>query len=181
MRAAGGFATLWAMVNRLPVPAARDWEGPPPDPLDAPELYDGVLWRRPLAHLVDAMLIAVVFLVAFMLLNIVTALSFGLFAPIEVMLLALLPAIYAAATIDWWGGTPGMRLMGLSVRDWNGRPAKLAQGFLMAILYYASVALTTWLILIVALFNDRRRTLHDYLAGTVVVRAARAPRVAARA
>jgi uncharacterized RDD family membrane protein YckC len=32
---------------------------------------------------------------------------------------------------------------------------------------------TTWLILVVALFSDRRRTVHDMLAGTVVVRSGR--------
>ncbi len=31
-------------------------------------------------------------------------------------------------------------------------------------------SLTAWLILLVALFTDRRRTLHDILAGTVMVR-----------
>lgn len=160
------------MANRLPVAVARDWQGPAPDPLDAPDLYDGVLWRRPLAHLVDAFIIGLVLLAGALLLSVITALSFGVLAPIQVMLMALLPSIYAAVTIDWWAATPGMRLTGLTVRDWNGRPARLAQGFLMAILYYASVALTSWLILLVALFNDRRRTLHDFLAGTVVVRAA---------
>jgi uncharacterized RDD family membrane protein YckC len=42
---------------------------------------------------------------------------------------------------------------------------------------------STWLILLVAFFNARRRCLHDFLAGTVVVRASRlnAGRVSAAA
>ena len=33
--------------------------------------------------------------------------------------------------------------------------------------------MTSGLVLLVALFNDRRRTLHDILAGTVMVRTSR--------
>lgn len=172
---------LSIMANRLPVTAARDWQGTPPDPLDTPELYDGVLWRRPLAHFLDLLLLGIVAFVGWMLLSVVSALSFGLFAPLQVMVMALLPAIYAAVTMDWFGGTPGMRVMGLLVCDWNGRRIRLAQGFLMAILFYATVAMTSWLILIIALFNDRRRTLHDFVAGTVVVRTAHAGKLATTA
>jgi uncharacterized RDD family membrane protein YckC len=162
------------MAARLPVPTARDWtDSAPPDPLDAPELYDGVLWRRPLAHLLDLFLLSVVLLAGLFLSSVITALSLGVLGPLQVAFMALLPSIYAGATIEWLGGTPGMRAVGLTVRDWKGRQARLAQGFLMALLFYASVAVTTWLILVVALFSDRRRTVHDMLAGTVVVRSGR--------
>lgn len=40
----------------------------------------------------------------------------------------------------------------------------------MAALFYATLAITCSLILLVVLFNDRRRTIHDYLSGVVVVR-----------
>ena len=35
----------------------------------------------------------------------------------------------------------------------------------------ATIVPTAWLVLLVALFNSQRRTLHDWLVGTVVVRA----------
>lgn len=58
----------------------------------------------------------------------------------------------------------------LEVRTWTGDVPDIAQGFLMAALFYATLAFTCLLILLVVLFNDRRRTVHDYLSGVVVVR-----------
>jgi uncharacterized RDD family membrane protein YckC len=39
-----------------------------------------------------------------------------------------------------------------------------------SLLFYATIAVTGLLILMVALLNTRRRTVHDFFAGTVVVR-----------
>jgi uncharacterized RDD family membrane protein YckC len=176
-------ARAMAQPNRLPArpnpaPAARSWQGAAPDPLSAPELYDGVLWRRPLGYLIDLFLLGFVYLAIGFLTAILSALTFGALAPLQAAVMALLPSIYAATTIGWFGGTPGMRVTGLVVRASTGRPCGIAQGFLMAILFYASVPATSGLILLVPLFSDRRRTAHDMLAGTVVVRAAHAPQPA---
>jgi uncharacterized RDD family membrane protein YckC len=51
----------------------------------------------------------------------------------------------------------------------------------MAVVFYASFGLTSGLIMLVPLFSDRRRTAHDMLAATVVVRAAYAPATGRRA
>jgi uncharacterized RDD family membrane protein YckC len=40
----------------------------------------------------------------------------------------------------------------------------------VVLLFYVSVSLTAWLVLIVVLLNDRSRALHDILANTMVVR-----------
>jgi uncharacterized RDD family membrane protein YckC len=165
--------TLPARPN--PVPAVRDWDGDAPDPLSAPDLYDGVLWRRALAFFIDLFVLGFVYLAIGFLAMLATALTFGALAPLQAAVMALLPSIYAAATIHWFGATPGMRALGLAVRDWRGRPCGLAQGFLMAVVFYASFGLTSGLIMLVPLFSDRRRTAHDMLAATVVVRAAHAP------
>ena len=164
-------------VRPNPVPAVRDWDGDAPDRMRAPELYDGVLWRRTLAFFLDLFVLGFVYLAIGFLAMLATALTFGALAPLQAAVMALLPSIYAAATIHWFGATPGMRALGLTVRDWRGRPCGLAQGFLMAVLFYASFGLTSGLILLVPLFSDRRRTVHDMLAATVVVRAAHAPAV----
>jgi uncharacterized RDD family membrane protein YckC len=165
--------TLPARPN--PVPAVRDWDGDAPDPMSAPELYDGVLWRRTVAFFIDLFLLGFVYLAIGFLAMVATAITFGALAPVQAAVMALLPSIYAAMTIHWFGATPGMRAMALSVRDWRGRSCGLAQGFLMAVVFYASFGLTSGLIMLVPLFSDRRRTLHDMLAATVVVRAAHAP------
>ena len=75
--------------------------------------------------------------------------------------------------------TPGQRLFDLEVRSWTGGRLEYSQAFLNTVLFYTSVLLTAWLILAVTLFNDRRRALHDFLAGTLVVRRARLARQAA--
>ncbi len=51
-----------------------------------------------------------------------------------------------------------------------GRPGFL-QALAHAALFYLTVGATGSLVLLVALFNRRKRTLHDLLAGTLMVRA----------
>ena len=41
----------------------------------------------------------------------------------------------------------------------------------MTAVFYVTVPLTSGLILLVALFTEKNRTLHDLLSGTIVVRA----------
>ncbi|WP_161958870.1 RDD family protein [Ferruginivarius sediminum] len=165
------------MASRLPSTSASAsaWQNAPPDPLDAPELYEGLLWRRVAAHLVDACLIVLLGVLAWFVLVFLVAISFGALGPLLIPLIPLFPSLYAAATIggSQASATPGMRLFGLTVLDWTGRRVGYAQGFLMAIFFYVTTALTSALVLIVALFTQRHRTLHDIMAGTVVVRRTR--------
>ena len=152
-------------------PVLRTWTGTPPDPLAHPDLYDGLLWRRVFAYLFDAIVIGLLLLAGWGGLLLLGILSFGLLLPLVPLLVALIPIAYHALQI---GGrhhaTLGMRLFDLEVRSCTGGQPDVWQGFLMAALFYATLALTGSLILLAALFNDRRRTLHDYLAGVVVVR-----------
>ena len=71
------------------------------------------------------------------------------------------------------GGTLNVAVMGVNrigkVRTLNGERPALLQAFAMSALFYVSIAFTTLLILLVALFNDRRRCVHDILSGTFVV------------
>ena len=57
------------------------------------------------------------------------------------------------------------------VRSWTGQPPDYVQAIILTLLFYLS--LTLWPVLIFALFNERRRMLHDYLAGTLTVRRSR--------
>jgi uncharacterized RDD family membrane protein YckC len=159
-------------MPQLPVPLT--WTGVPPDPLDRPELYDGLIWRRLLAYLFDCIVMGLLILAGWSGLVLLGIMSFGLLLPLVPVLVALIPAAYHAVQI---GGrrhaTLGMRLFGLEVKTWAGGEPDVWQGFLMAALFYATLAATCLLILLVALFNDRRRTVHDYLSGVVVVRYSR--------
>ena len=156
----------------LPSTELRDasWGDMPPDPLDDPDLYDGVMWRRAGAYVVDLMAILVLMFVAWFILGLMTVLSFGLLMPIKVITLALLPTAYHTFFIGSSAATPGMRFFDVELRTWTGGKPDYIQAFLQTVLFYTTVSLTSFLVLIVALFNDRRRTLHDLMAGTVGVR-----------
>lgn len=66
--------------------------------------------------------------------------------------------------------TPGQAFMGLTVRrNDDFGPPTVAQSVIFIVLYYATMA-TSGLLLLVALFTPRHRTLHDWLSGLVVVR-----------
>jgi uncharacterized RDD family membrane protein YckC len=57
----------------------------------------------------------------------------------------------------------------LEIRTWYGAPAYFLLGAVHAVVYWVSVSVLTPLVLLVGLFNGRRRLLHDMLVGTVVV------------
>ncbi len=146
------------------------WRDAAPDPRARPGYYTGVARKRVLAYLVDVMVIAVLIGLLWVLFMALTALSLGLLAPVLWPIFTVVPLAYHVLLI---GGersaTYGMRLFKIEVRAWDGRRPGYSQAALMTIVFYLSVALTSWLILLVALFDKRRRTLHDHLCGTIVI------------
>jgi uncharacterized RDD family membrane protein YckC len=147
------------------------WTGAAPDPHAYPALFDGLLWRRPLAYLIDA---AIIGLLCGAWLWMVL-LSFGLLWALTSLAFLLIPILYHAWLVGGrHGATLGMRLCGIGVRSWDGEPPDFWQALLMAVLFYVTVVCTSLLILLVVLINDHRRTVHDYLSGVVVVRRIRA-------
>lgn len=148
----------------------RPWQGEPPAPSSAPWLYGGLVPRRIFAYLVDLLVIAVLGLCLGFTLSIIGILSFGLLTPLAVVVMALWPLAYHSVFIALRGATPGMALFGLQLRDWRGGPVEPLQALLLVVLFYATVSLTAWLVLVVVLLNERNRALHDILAGTVMVR-----------
>ena len=142
----------------------------PFDPAANPEFFLGVTLKRVVAYLIDFAIIGILGLIAIAAFWILGVLSFGLLSPLFAFLLPLIPLAYHTAFI---GGpesaTPGMRLFGIEVHRIEGdRPGYLQAGLQTAV-FYVSVGLTSWLILLVALFNGRGRTLHDYLCGTLTI------------
>lgn len=146
------------------------------DPWLHPELFAGVTMRRVLAYGVDVVVVAVLAVMVWIVGSLLTVLSLGLLLPVKVLALALLPLAYHVVLLSSSASaTLGMRLFGLRLVSlspdaaaWGGRPTPF-QAMIQVVAFYGSMALTGALILIVALFNARRRTLHDWLAGTVVV------------
>ena len=146
------------------------WAGPPPTRSTAPQLYDGLVPRRCIAYFLDVLAIAAIGLCISFVLMIMGILTFGLMTPLAAIILAAWPLAYHSLFLAMRGATPGMRLLGLQCRTWDGLPITGLQAVVVTVLFYATVGLTAWLILLVALFNERGRTLHDVLANTLIVR-----------
>ncbi len=143
-----------------------------------PARLRGVLWRRVTAYLVDAVIIAVLYGLAFVLLSPLWLISLGALSAPLLAALSLVPLAYHTLLI---GGTRsatfGQRLFGLEVRSIDGGSPSYFQALVQTALFYVTVGLTTCLILLVACFNRRRRTLHDMLAGTLTLRRAAGPEI----
>ncbi len=146
------------------------------DPWGHPRYYMGITARRIYAYLLDLVVVALLTGMAFVAAVILGALSFGLLWPALLVLLSLVPIGYHTLTIAGRrSATLGMRAAGIKVMsvaagaEQNGGRPTLFQAMIQTVGFYGSIAATCTLILVVALFNPRRRAVHDFLAGTVVV------------
>lgn len=143
-----------------------------PDPAAFPELYEGVLWRRVAAYVVDLVCIGALAIVVWCVFAVLWLLSFGLLGPVLWFLFGLLPLAYHTLLLSGRrSATFGMRWFDLELRSVSGERPSFLQALMQTALFYITVAMTGSLILLFALFNRRHRTLHDVLAGTVMVRA----------
>lgn len=140
------------------------------DPYAQPELFEDVRRRRVGAFIIDVILVTLMTLVAWVILAV--AGLFTLFLTWFLLGVAF-PVIALAYSAVTFGGpasaTVGMRMMQLEMRTWYGSPMYALLGAFHTLVYYFSVSILTPFILLVALFNARKRCLHDYLCGTVVI------------
>jgi uncharacterized RDD family membrane protein YckC len=142
-----------------------------PDPAAFPEIYQGVLWRRVMAYLVDLLCIGMIAVVVWLVFAVLWLISFGLLGPVLWFLSGLIPLAYHTLLLSGRrSATFGMRIFDLELRSVSGERPTSLQALVQTGLFYITVGMTCSLILLVALFNRRRRTLHDMLAGTVMMR-----------
>src|SRR5580700_8116950 len=114
-----------------------------PDPAVLPEAYEGVLW----------------------------VLSFGLLGPVLWFLFGLIPLAYHTLLLSGpRSATVGMRLFDVELRSVTGDRPGFLQALIQTALFYITVGATCSLILLLVLFNRRKRPLHYMLAGSVRVR-----------
>lgn len=156
------------------------WSGSPSDvrphafdPWEQPDLFRGVLTRRFFAFLIDLMVLSVPV--------VLVSLFIAVFGLVTLGFGWVLFAFVAPASVIWaivyygmtLGGprsaTVGMRVMDLEMRTWYGEPSYFLLGATHAVVYWISVSMLTPLVLLVGLFNGRRRLLHDIILGTVVI------------
>jgi uncharacterized RDD family membrane protein YckC len=143
------------------------------DPIQNPEVFEGVRTRRILAFIVDVFVIAVplIFVGIFIFVFGLVTLGLGWF------LFALMGPLAVIWALFYYGltlgsaasATIGMRMVDLEMRTWYGGPAYFLLGAVHAVAYWLTVSFLTPFVLLVGLFNSRKRLLHDMLVGTIVV------------
>jgi uncharacterized RDD family membrane protein YckC len=143
------------------------------DPAASPELFEGVLARRVVAFVIDLIVIAIPLIAACMFIFVFGLITFGLgwalfwlLSPASV----IWALVYYGLTLGGAASaTIGMRAMEIEMRTWYGAPAYFVLGAVHAVVYWISVSILTPFILLVGFFNPRRRLLHDFLVGTVLI------------
>jgi uncharacterized RDD family membrane protein YckC len=142
--------------------------------LDDVRAYEGVRTRRVLAVVIDYLIVGLLLIPFGILVFFLGLLTLGLGWSLFGVLAPLVAAVYVWNTL---GGpnqaTVGMRAMGIRLDRLDGRPIDGLTAVVHTVLFWAGNVLLTPLILLVSLFAERKRTLHDLLLGTVVTRADR--------
>ena len=142
--------------------------------LDDVSVYDGVRTRRIFAFLLDYLIVGLLLIPFAILVFFLGLLTFGLGWSLFAVLGPAVALVYVWNTL---GGpsqaTVGMRTMGIRLDRLDGRPVDGLLAVVHSVLFWAGNVVLTPLILLVSLFADRKRTLHDLLLGTVVTRSDR--------
>jgi uncharacterized RDD family membrane protein YckC len=150
------------------------------DPWTQPELFRGVLTRRMFAFLIDLVVLSIPVILGYLFIGVFGLITLGLgwalfwlAWPASVIWAVI---YYGASLGGPHSATIGMRMMDLQLRTWYGAPSYFVLGAMHAIVFWVSVSFLTPLVLLVGLFNGRRRLLHDIVLGTVVINSSvRAP------
>ncbi|MEO1066202.1 MAG: RDD family protein [Pseudomonadota bacterium] len=130
-------------------------------------LFEGVLSRRVFAYIMDLIIVMVLTFVASFVL-IITTFGFGLL--LISMVFPVVAALYVAFTV---GGprssTLGMRSLGLEVRMVDGRRPYALIAIFHALVFYFTISILTPAVLVIGLFSARKRLLHDFASGAIVI------------
>ncbi|MFC5067963.1 RDD family protein [Flaviflagellibacter deserti] len=129
---------------------------------------DGVRRKRMLAFLVDFTCICILWLIACVVVGFLGIITLGLAWLLYGAVFPIVAVLYSGISISNRSATPGMRAAGLIFRSETGEPPSFIQGAAHVILFYVTVTFLTPLILVISLFNSRKRLLHDMLIGVTV-------------
>ena len=130
----------------------------------------GVLTRRCFAWLIDLVLIGLLVFALWLAMLLFGLLTLGLGWTAMAVLPLVPPLYHFLFLLRDPAATPGQKWTGLIVRrDADLGAPEVWQALVFTVLFYLTLA-TSGLLLLVALFTIRHRTLHDLLSGLVVVR-----------
>ncbi len=137
------------------------------DVVSHPDLFEGILRRRIFAFILDAIIIAILWTVLFV---VSTVLTLGLALLFVGALFPIVGLGYNALTV---GGpnqaTIGMRTMDVKIKMWHGGTVSPLIGAFHALLFWLSLTIF-FPILLWPLIDRQKRCLHDIFAGVVAVR-----------
>jgi len=143
------------------------------DPYLEPELFRGVLTRRVIAFIIDLFILAVpvaltvLFIAVFGLVTL--GLGWALFWLVSPASIVWALIYYGASLGGPHSATIGMRMMDLEMRTWYGAPCYFLLGAIHPVLFWISVTMLSPFVLLIGPFNARRRLLHDFVLGTVII------------
>jgi uncharacterized RDD family membrane protein YckC len=139
------------------------------DPVARPDLFEGVIGKRSLAFVIDAIIIGILWTLAVIVVGILGVITLGLAWLLYGMIFPLVGLGYNALTV---GGpksaTIGQRMMGLEWRTWYGGKVTPLIAAFHALLFWFSVVIF-FPILLWCLFDPQKRCLHDIFAGIVAM------------
>ncbi|MGH6859826.1 MAG: RDD family protein [Phyllobacterium sp.] len=135
-------------------------------------LYQGVRTSRIFAFLLDYAIVFILCIPVAILIGILGVATLGLGWMLYGIMFPVVALAYIAKTL---GGprqaTKGMQMMGLKLERLDGQPVDSLLAVVHTVLFWGLNVVLTPFILLATLFLDRKRTVHDLLLGTVVVRA----------
>lgn len=142
--------------------------------LDDARVYEGVRTRRILACAFDYLIVGLLTIPFAILVLVLGLLTLGLGWMLFSILVPAVAALYIWNTL---GGadqaTLGMKMMNIRLDRLDGGRIDGLTAVAHTVLFWAGNVILTPLVLLVTLFSDRKRTLHDLLLGTVVTRSDR--------
>jgi uncharacterized RDD family membrane protein YckC len=150
--------TTYSIINRTP-------------DLDTWRTFEGVRTKRILAFLVDFAFVLLLCIPAIVVVFFIGLFTFGLGWVLYSFLFFLVAIPYIGFTL---GGanqaTPGMKIMNIHMIRLDGTPVDPMLAIAHGVLFWIGNTFLTPLIMLISLFSNRKRLLHDMLLGVVVVR-----------
>lgn len=139
------------------------------NPETQPQLFQAVIRKRCVAFIIDAIIILALTLIAWIVVAVLGVVTLGLAWLLFGLVFPAVGLGYNALTI---GGpnsaTIGQRMIGLTVSMWYGGKVTPLIAAFHALLFWFSLVIFCP-ILLWAFFDQRKRCLHDILAGVVVI------------
>ncbi|MDF2372231.1 MAG: RDD family protein [Rhizobiaceae bacterium] len=139
--------------------------------IDSWKCYEGVRTRRIMAFFIDYALVLALCIPVAIVIFFLGIFSFGLGWALYSVLFVIVALPYVGLTL---GGTkqatPGMQITGIRITRTDGARVDPMLAMVHAVVFWAGNVILTPLVLLVSLFLDRKRLLHDVLLGVVVLR-----------